>query len=79
VITFQELKELQPLLGELEEKAITIGESTLSPGERNHMWYHDLKQQMFNLVGCGSTIEALTPSSVYDACYHHLAFDILGL
>ena len=46
MITFNELKEMQPRLGQLEAHAITLGKSSLSYIQRDRVWYQGLKDEM---------------------------------
>lgn len=72
MITFNELKEMQPRLGQLEAHAITLGKSSLSYIQRDRVWYQGLKDEMVRLVGFDSTVMALQYSSCYDVTYQHL-------
>ena len=77
-MTFEELKAIEPKLGQLEKRAQLIGNNTrLTRCNKHTLFYHKLRLAMAKLVGFDSTNTILQESSCYDVCYNHL-IDIIG-
>jgi hypothetical protein len=76
--TFEHLAQCEPRLIDLETQCREARKVTKKAGDRERLWYHDLKHQMLKLVGFMREKNPrnmdcrLYSTEAYDVAYRHL-------
>ena len=69
-MTFEEMVEIEPLLGSLKFEAEI--HNHIPSIERERLWYRDLKKRMSKMVGFEAKDERLSSCECYDTAYQTL-------
>lgn len=69
-MTFDEMVEIEPMLGNLKVEAEMF--SHISVKDKERLWYRDLKKRMSKMVGFSAGNPKLSSTECYEVAYRTL-------
>lgn len=70
-MNLDQICKIQPRVRYLFDRCVSLSHSTMNEGERDRVWYRELKPVLVSNVGFLSTTPELANTEAYDSIYHH--------